>query len=343
MSRPRPIKAVSVRRRACLALGVAAMVPALVLTAALPAAHAAESTPATYPDKPVRFIVPVSAGGSTDKIARVIAEKLAIQWGQTVLVENITGAGGTIGAARVARSKPDGYTLLLHSDAVVLNLAMYSKPGYTLDDLSGVIRAIVNPQVLVVKPSLGIKTFQDYVALAKQKPGEVSVALPTSGGIAHIAHEMVRQRLGIQVNYIPYAGGAPAATDVMGGHVDATIITAAAVTEYIKAGRLIPLAVTTSYRSPAMPDVPTIAEVAVPGFDVESWQGILAPAGTPRQIVEKINRDVAAVLAQPDVRKSVESQGYGISGGTPQQFDAALRDDYARYSKVIKSSGITLQ
>ena len=322
-------------RRKVLALACAAVLPA--------AAIAADPGPGTFPGKTVRFIVPVSAGGSTDKIARVLAEKLAIAWGHPVLVENITGAGGSIGASRVAKSKPDGYTLLLHSDAVVLNQALYATPNYSLDDFAGVIRAIVNPQILVVRPTLGIKTFQQYVELVKSKPGEVSVALPTAGGIAHIAHEMINQKLGLKVNYIPYAGGAPAATDVMGGHVDATVITTAAVTEYIKSGRLVPLAVTTNYRSPALPDVPSISEVGIPGFDVESWQGILAPVATPRNIVEKINRDVTAILANPDVRKQIESLGYGVSGGTPQAFDASLRSDLKRYTAVIKAAGISLQ
>lgn len=324
-------------RRRGLAVAVA------ILGGSLSSVAIAAESAASFPTKSVRFIVPVSAGGSTDKIARVLGEKLALRWGHPVIVENITGAGGSIGATRVARAKADGYTLLFHSDAVVLNQALYAKPTYTLNDLAGVSRAIVNPQVLVVRPTLGVKTFAQYLELARKKPGEVSLGLPTSGGIAHVAHEMFRQKLGFEVNYIPYAGGAPAALDVMGGHTDATIITAAAVTEYVKNGKLIPLAVTTPYRSPAMPDVPTIAELGVPGFDVESWQGILAPAGTPKAVIDKINRDVTELLNDPEIRKHVEGMGYGIAGGTPAQFDKALRDDLARYTQVIRAAGITLQ
>ncbi|RZS78761.1 Bug family tripartite tricarboxylate transporter substrate binding protein [Pigmentiphaga kullae] len=318
----------------------------LVLAAALAAAWAGPGQAAdagAFPAKTVRMVVPVSAGGSTDKIARLLAEKLNAKWGQAVVVENVTGAGGSIGAAQVAKAAPDGYTLLLHSDAVVLNTALLKKPPYTLKDFSGVVRAIANPQILVVRPTLGVKTFQQYLALAKKSPGQVTVGLPTSGGIAHIAHEMIQAQTGIDVNYIPYPGGGPAAVDVMGGHIDATMITMAAVTEFIKAGRLVPLAVTTSYRSAALPDVPTVAESGVPGFDVESWQGILAPARTPAAVVEKINRDVMEILRQPDIKAQVESMGYGVAGGTPAEFDKSLRQDLERYSKVIKDARITLQ
>jgi tripartite-type tricarboxylate transporter receptor subunit TctC len=226
---------------------------------------------------------------------------------------------------------------------VVLNVALRKKQTYSLNDLSGVVRAIVNPQILVVRPTLGVKTFKQYVELIKAKPGQISVALPTSGGIAHIAHDMMRQDLGLDVNYIPFPGGGPAALAVMGGHVDATVITMAAVTEYIKAGRLTPLAVTTSYRSPALPDVPTVAESGLAGFDIESWQGILAPAATPRAIIDKINRDVLAILANPEIRNKIESMGYGVASGTPKEFDVSLRDELKRYTQVIKSAGITLQ
>lgn len=296
-----------------------------------------------YPVKPVKIIVPVSAGGSTDRLARLIAEKLSVMWKQPVIVENMTGAGGSIGAAYVAKSKPDGYTLLLHSDAVVLNLALLSKSPYSLSDLTGVVKIAANPQILVVRPSLGINTLKEYSELIKSKPGVITVGLPTNGGIGHISHEMLRKALKLDVNYIPYPGGGPAALAVMGDHVDATMITTAAVTEFIKAKKLIPIAVTTSYRSSALPDVPTIAELGVPGFNVESWQGILAPAGTPKTIVKKINRDVLTILENPEFQKQVEAMGYGIASGSPEQFTSSLNDDLKRYSQVIKEAGIGLK
>jgi tripartite-type tricarboxylate transporter receptor subunit TctC len=227
----------------------------------------------SYPQRSVRIVVPVSAGGSTDKIARLIAEKLSTAWGQTVVVENVTGAGGAIGASQVARSKPDGYTLVLHSDAIVLNTILMKNPPYTLNDLTGVMRVVVNPQVLVSNPNFQAKTFKEYVEYAKTNSGKISLGLPTSGGIAHIAHEVLAKAADIKVNYIPYKGGAPAALDTMAGHIDATVITLAAVTEQIKGGKLRALAVTTDYRSPVFPDVPTMAESGYPAVNIESWQG----------------------------------------------------------------------
>lgn len=296
-----------------------------------------------YPSKPVKIIIPVSAGGSTDRLARLVAEKLSVTWKQPVIVENMTGAGGAIGAAYVAKSKPDGYTLLLHSDAVVLNLALIAKPSYSLGDLTGVVKVAANPQILVVRPGLGVTTLKEYADLVRSKPGIISVGLPTNGGIGHISHEMLRKALQLNVNYIPYPGGGPAALAVMGDHVDATMITTAAVTEFIKAKKLVPIAVTTSYRSLALPDVPTIAESGVPGFNVESWQGILAPAGTPKEIVRKINRDTLAILENPEFKKQVEAMGYGVSSGSPEQFTASLNDELKRYTQVIKEAGITLK
>lgn len=296
-----------------------------------------------YPSKPVKIIVPVSAGGSTDRLARLLAEKLSVAWKQPVIVENVTGAGGSIGATQAAKSKPDGYTLLLHSDAVILNLALLSKPTYSLTDLTGVVKVAANPQILVVRPSLGVSTLKEYADLIKSKPGIISVGLPTNGGIGHISHEMLSRTLNLSVNYIPYPGGGPAALAVMGDHVDATMITTAAVTEFIKAKKLIPIAVTTSYRSSALPDVPTIAEAGIPGFNVESWQGILAPAGTSKDIVKKINRDTLLVLDNPDFKKQIEAMGYGVSLGSAEQFNASLNDELKRYTQVIKEAKISLK
>ena len=296
-----------------------------------------------YPSKPVKIIVPVSPGGSADRLARLVAEKLSVTWKQPVIVENVTGAGGSIGATQAAKAKPDGYTLLLHSDAVILNLALLSKPTYSLNDLTGVVKVAANPQILVVRPSLGVNTLKEYADLIRSKPGLISVGLPTNGGIGHISHEMLSKALNLNVNYIPYPGGGPAALAVMGDHVDATMITTAAVTEFIKAKKLTPIAVTTSYRSSALPDVPTIAESGVPGFSVESWQGILAPASTPKDIVKKINRDTLAILENPDFKKQIEAMGYGVSSGSADQFSASLADELKRYTQVIKEAKITLK
>jgi len=314
-----------------------------ILAGGFMSGHLMAQSSDAYPSKPVRIIVPVSAGGSTDRLARLLAEKLSVTWKQPVIVENVTGAGGSIGATQAAKSKPDGYTLLLHSDAVVLNLALLSKPNYSLSDLTGVVKVAANPQILVVRPGLGVSTLKEYAELIKSKPGIISVGLPTNGGIGHISHEMLSKALNLNVNYVPYPGGGPAALAVMGEHVDATMITTAAVTEFIKAKKLVPIAVTTSYRSSALPDVPTISESGVPGFSVESWQGILAPASTPKEVVRKINRDTLLILENPDFKKQIEAMGYGVSSGSPEQFNASLNDELKRYTQVIKDAKITLK
>lgn len=297
-----------------------------------------------YPNKPVHIIVPVAAGGSADKLTRILAEKLSSHWGQSVLVENVPGASGTIGAAKAAKAAADGYTLLQSGEGYSLNAVLFQKLPFDPDKaFVGVIKAVANPQILVVNPSLSIKTFQEYVDFTKQNPGKLTLALPGSGGIAHVAHELLNKETKGKVNYVAYPGGGPAAVDVIAGHTNATLITLAAVTEYVKAGRLRPLAVTTPYRSSALPDVPTIAEAGIPGFQVESWQGYLAPAGTPAAVVEKLNRDIAAILTQPDVKKQLEDLGFGVAATTPNEVDKTLANERVRYAQIIKSSGITIR
>jgi tripartite-type tricarboxylate transporter receptor subunit TctC len=305
--------------------------------------HAEAQVNDPYPSRPVKIIVPVSAGGSTDRLARLLAEKLSVTWKQPVIVENVTGAGGSIGATQAAKAKADGYTLLLHSDAVILNLTLLAKPTYSLGDLVGVVKVAANPQILVVRPGLGVTTIKEYTDLIKSKPGMISVGLPTNGGIGHISHEMLSKALGLSVNYIPYPGGGPAALAVMGEHVDATMITMAAVTEFIKSKKLVPIAVTTSYRSSALPDVPTIAESGVPGFSVESWQGILAPTGTPKEVVRKINQDTLLIIQNPEFKRQIEMMGYGASSGSADQFNASLNEELKRYTQVVRDAKITLK
>ncbi|CAN7746860.1 Bug family tripartite tricarboxylate transporter substrate binding protein [Cupriavidus lacunae] len=299
---------------------------------------------ATFPTRPVRIVVPVAPGGSADKLARTLATRLSETWHQPVVVDNVVGASGTIGAAQVAKARPDGHVLLLGGEGVTLNASLFKNLPYdTSYAFRGVTKAVVNPQVLVVRPDLGVRTFQDYVALARRKPGELALGLPGNGGIAHIAHEMLSRQLGLKVNYIPYAGGAPATVDLLGGHIDATLITLAAVTDYVRAGKLTALAVTTPYRSKALPQVPTLAEAGATGFAVESWQGLLAPAATPAAVVERINRDVAAVLHASATRSLLEDAGYVVVASSAQELDATLARDLPRYASVIAASGITLR
>ncbi|MDA8449286.1 tripartite tricarboxylate transporter substrate binding protein [Acidovorax sp. NCPPB 3859] len=307
--------------------------------------HAASDAAAGFPSKPVRIIVPVAPGGSADKLTRTLADRLGALWGQSVIVENVAGASGTIGAARVAKAAPDGYTLLQQGEGLTLNGILFRGLPYDTDkSFTPIIKAVVNPQILVVHPATGITSLADYVARARARPESISLGLPGNGGIAHVAHEILSQETGARVNYIPYPGGGPATVDVLAGHTDATLITLAAVTDHVRAGKLRALAVTTSYRSPALPTVPTVAEAGgPPGFSVESWQGYFAPAGTPPAIVEKINRDIAAVLQAPDVRAQLESQGFQVAGGSPGDLAQSLRAEQPRYAQAIRTAGLALR
>ncbi|WP_053843559.1 tripartite tricarboxylate transporter substrate binding protein [Paracidovorax avenae] len=307
--------------------------------------HAASDTAAGFPSRPVRIIVPVAPGGSADKLTRTLADRLGALWGQSVIVENVAGASGTIGAARVAKAAPDGYTLLQQGEGLTLNGILFRGLPYDTDkSFTPIIKAVVNPQILVVHPATGITSLADYVARARARPESISLGLPGNGGIAHVAHEILSQETGARVNYIPYPGGGPATVDVLAGHTDATLITLAAVTDHVRAGKLRALAVTTSYRSPALPAVPTVAEAGgPPGFSVESWQGYFAPAGTPPAIVEKINRDIAAVLQAADVRAQLESQGFQVAGGSPGDLAQSLRAEQPRYAQAIRTAGLALR
>ncbi|MDR0202665.1 MAG: tripartite tricarboxylate transporter substrate binding protein [Delftia acidovorans] len=307
-------------------------------------APAALASADSFPNKPVRIIVPVAPGGSADKLTRTLADKLAALWGQSVVVENVAGASGTIGAAKVAKAAPDGYTLLQQGEGLTLNGLLFAQLPYdTQKAFTPIIKAVVNPQVLVVNPGTGLNTLGEYLARAKAKPQSISLGLPGNGGIAHVAHEILTQETGAKVNYIPYPGGGPASLDVLGGHTDATLITLAAVTEYVRAGKLRALAVTTPYRSDALPQVPTMAEAGVPGFSVESWQGYFAPAGTPAPIVAKINRDLQTVLQAPDVRAQLEHMGFKVAGGSPADLGQSLQSERPRYARAIQSAGLSLR
>jgi len=320
-------------------------VPLCLAAATLPFTSAnASSDTGDFPSKPVRIVVPVAAGGSADKLTRTLAERLSTLWGQSVVVENVVGASGTIGAAKVAKAAPDGYTLLQQGEGLTLNALLFRELPYdTQKAFVPVIKAVVNPQILVVNPGTGLHTFADYLTRARARPESISLGLPGNGGIAHVAHAILTQETGARVNYIPYQGGGPAALDVLAGHTHATLITLAAVTEYVRAGRLRALAVTTAYRSPALPDVPTMAEAGLPGFSVESWQGYFAPAGTPPQVVDRINRDIQTVLKSPDVRAKLEDMGFKVAAGSPAELASSLQSERSRYAQAIRTAGIAVR
>lgn len=320
---------------------LAAVAACMAAAAAVPGAALAQQP---WPSKPITLVVPFPPGGPTDLVARVLAQQVGQQLGQTVIVDNRPGANGNIGNALVAKAAPDGYTLLQQGEGLTLNGLLFAQLPYdTQKAFTPIIKAVVNPQVLVVNPGTGLNTLGDYLARAKAKPQSISLGLPGNGGIAHVAHEILTQETGAKVNYIPYPGGGPAALDVLGGHTDATLITLAAVTEYVRAGKLRALAVTTPYRSDALPQVPTMAEAGVPGFSVESWQGYFAPAGTPAPIVAKINRDLQTVLQAPDVRAQLEHMGFKVAGGSPADLGQSLQSERPRYARAIQSAGLSLR
>ena len=327
-----------------LPLRLPTLIPAaaLLLAMAHGASHAAD--PAAFPNKPVHIVVPVAAGGSADKLTRILGERLSTLWGQTVVVENVTGASGTIGAARVAKAAPDGYTLLQQGEGLTLNAILFPDLSYDGQKaFAPVIKAVVNPQILVVNPRTGINTFADYLARAKAKPDSISLALPGNGGIAHVAHEIISQETGAKVNYIPYSGGGPATLDVLGGHADATLITLAAVTEYVRAGKLRALAVTTGYRSPALPDVPTMAEAGYPQYAVSVWYGVAAQSKLPDEIAQKLKASLDRALSDDTFRASLDKSGFAPL--PPKSFvdiEKFIDADRKLWAGVIKELNISL-
>jgi tripartite-type tricarboxylate transporter receptor subunit TctC len=298
-----------------------------------------------FPEKPVKIIVAVSAGGSQDKLARSLAPKLSAKWGQSVVVENIPGGSSSIGTAQGARARPDGYTILMGSDQIAIDVALERKLPYdSLKDLRGLTKAVVNPQLLLVRPGLGVKTLDEFVVLARKNPGAITVGIPGgAGSFQHLALEMLNKQLNIKTNNIPYPGGGPILLDMLGGHLDATLITLAAATGHVRNGSLIPLGVTTPQRSKALPNVPTLQELGVKDYSVATWQGFVAPRKLPDVLAHRLYEDLAAVLKDPEVSRQLEETGYNVIAGTPEELDRDIAEDIKTFSRVVKESGIKLE
>ena len=305
---------------------------------------AQNTTDATgFPERPVRIIVITAAGASSDMLTRAIARKLSELWGKPVIVENVSGANGNIGLKRVADAAPDGHTLVASGSDLSIKA---NESGLSYDPATAfapITQAVVNPVILVVRNDLGPKTFAEYIAFVKSKDGELQFGLTGLGGLHHIANELIAQKTGTRYNYIPYKGGAPATTDLLGGHIDAILITLAAVTDHVRAGRLTAIAVTTKQRSKALPEVPTLVEAGLAGFNMGSWQGFLAPAKTPRPVIEKIYRDIAATLKAADVHDYLEGKGFIISGTSPAETGRLIQSEIGQFQRVIKTANIALQ
>ena len=296
-----------------------------------------------YPLKPIRFIVPHTVSGSPDILARFVGSKLGEAVGQQVIVDNQPGAAGIIGAEKAARAAPDGYTLVISSSAIVINPSLYRKVGYDVQrDFQAITALASAPLVLVVHPSLPVRSMRDLVALARAKPGAINYASGGSGSAAHMAAELFKSMAAVNLVHVPYKGTAPALTDLVGGHVSVGFYTVSAIGEHVKNGRLKALAVTAPHRSPAVPDLPTVAESGLPGYEASTWIGVLAPSGTPREIVGRLHAEIMKILAMPDVRQRFASQGFDIIANTPEQFAAQIKADLAKWARVIRASGLTV-
>jgi len=297
-----------------------------------------------YPSRPVRIVVPFTAGSATDILARTVGQKLAEQWGQTVVVDNRAGAGGTIGAGVVAKAPPDGYTLMVHSAAQAVNPFIYPNLPYdTLKDFVQVAPLAGQPNVLVVAPSTGYKTVADLVADAKKRPGVLNFGSAGNGSGTHINGEKFKLAAGIDVVHIPYKGTPEALSDAMAGRITYFFSPISAALPLVRDGRLLALGVSSGKRSSALPNVPTIAASGLPGFDYNLWVGVFAPAGTPADIVNKINRDVDHVLREPDVRERMTALGAEAMPMTPAEFDKFMRSEMDDAAKVVKAASIKVQ
>ena len=302
----------------------------------------AGSAAAQYPDKPIRLVVPFAPGGVTDTSGRVVAEALAKRLGQSIVVENKAGASGNIGTQQVATAAPDGYTLVLGFDGtLVINPHVFANfPFDVQKDLAPVGKIGDATLIIVAHPSFPAKTLPELIEYSKNDPKGVSYGTSGVGGTPHIAGELLRQKTGARLTHVPYKGGGQAMTDALGGNIPMVFTAVAGAMQHLKAGRLVPIAVSSYKRQPSLPDVPTFIEAGVPDFEASSWVAILAPKGTPRAIVDKVNRELNAVLTDPAIVEKLGTLGIVATPGTPQQLADQIRNDLAKYEKVVKAAGI---
>jgi tripartite-type tricarboxylate transporter receptor subunit TctC len=295
-----------------------------------------------YPAKPIRLVVPFATGGVTDTSGRLIAEQLSKRLGQQVIVDNKPGASGNIGTQMVASAEPDGYTLLLGFDGtLVINPHVFPKVGFdTAKDFAPIGKIGDAILILVSHPGVPAKTLQQVIALSKTQSGGLSYGTSGTGGTPHIAGELLKQRTGANLTHIPYKGGGQAMIDVMGGTIPLVYTAVAGAIQHVKSGKLHAVAVSSAQRAPSMPDVPTFIEAGVADFDINSWVGLLAPAKTPRAIVDKLNTELNAVLNDPAVRERLNTLGISDSPGGPEKFGRDMARDLSRYAGVVKAANI---
>jgi len=315
---------------------------AFAFFAASLAAAAAQAQ--TWPSKPVRYVVPFPPAGATDITARIIADKISGPLGQSVVVENRPGAAGNVGSEFVAKSAPDGYTMLQVTVAQSISATLYAKLNYDLEkDLAPAAMVALVPNVMIVNPSLPAKSVVEFIALAKAKPGKINFASSGSGTSIHMSAEMFKMLTGVDIVHIPYKGSGPALADLLGGQVDVMFDNLTSSIGHIRGGKLRALAVTTVTRYPELPDVPTMQEAGVAGYEATAWFGIMVPKGTPREIAMRINGEVNKALAQVDVKEKLAQQGALARSWTPEEFGSFIHNEIVKWAKVVKASGAKVE
>ena len=297
-----------------------------------------------YPAKVVRVVIPWPAGGSNDVVGRIVFQKVGESLGQQFVIDNRAGAAGTLGADAVAKAAPDGYTLMVHSTTHVGNATLYRKLPYdTLKDFVGVALLAAQPGALSVHPSLPAKTVKQFIALAKSHPGQINYSSSGNGSAPHLSMALFIQMTGVKLVHIPYKGGGPQVTALVGGETQASMATISTVLVHINDGRLRALAVTSGKRSATLPDVPTVAEAGVAGYEMSPWIGVFAPAGTPRDITQKLNAEAQKALRSADVARNLASQALDPWFATPEEFQARLKSDYDKYAELIKMTNAQVE
>lgn len=329
--------------RDCLCLSRRTWLRALIFLFGAFAASAALSQ--DYPSRPIRIIVPFPAGGTADLLARQIGQTMSEALRQQVVIENRTGAGGNIGADLAARSKPDGYTLLMGTVSThAINPNLYSKMPYDpVKDFAPVTMVARMPNLLVVHPSVPANSVAELIALAKARPGALAFASAGNGTTQHLAGELFKKMAGVDMIHVPYKGNAPAVTDLVGGQVQVMFDNIPVSLQQVRAGKLRALAVTGPVRSPVLPELPTLAEAALPGYSITSWFGLYAPSGTSPQIIERLNREANKALATAQVRRRLTDQGIEPAGGTPGQFADFMRAELVKWSRIVRESGARVE
>jgi tripartite-type tricarboxylate transporter receptor subunit TctC len=293
-----------------------------------------------YPSKPVRIVVPFAPGGGSDFIARFMAQRLTESLGAQVIVENKPGAGGVLGIEVGVKSAPDGYTLTLIASSYTVNPSIYKLNFDPLSDITPVIQMSQGPLLVVVNPALPVKNIKDLIGLAKSKPGQVNFASSGQGSVIHLATELFDSMAGIKMNHIPYKGTGPALTDTISGQTNVFFSSTATAMPHVKSGRLKAIAVTTAKRIPALPEVPTVAESGLPGYDVTLWHGLIGPKGLPRPVVDRINADVTKSLKLKETAEQLQNDGVAPAGGTPEQFAAQIKKEIGIWRKVAADAGV---